>query len=233
MRILRIELAATAEEKQEKRRPRKFIEDDDVPDLADDDDSDSDDETQDNHRETYWKNAHTIAETTASAMNKSESSSESYSGRKRSINMSTPLEKLQQTMPQDTFDNHTVLQAKSDSSIQNLWHQRLGHPNNRHLRDMANNPLYLSRGFPALTSKQLDMRPVCDAYMTGKSHTITSHKIIDKDATKKGQSWSVDLTGRKDTAAIGDGANIGVVFIEHSTRFSVTYTIKTTTRTAF
>ena len=62
--------------------------------------------------------------------------------------------------------------------------------------------------------------------MIGKSHTVTSHKEIDKDSFKKGQSWSMDLTGRKDTAALGDEALIGVVFIEHSTRFSVTYTIK-------
>ena len=91
---------------------------------------------------------------------------------------------------------------------------------------MAANPIYIARGFPALTKRQLDMHAVCDSCMIGKSHTRTSHKEIYKDNTKKGQSWSVDLTGRKDTAAIGDGAFLGVVFIEHSTRFSVTYTIK-------
>jgi hypothetical protein len=141
-------------------------------------------------------------------------------------NTTKSTEQSQQSVQQNTSDNHSMLQAKSDSSIQNLWHQRLGHPNNRRLREMAANPIYIARGFPALTKRQLDMHAVCDSCMIGKSHTRTSHKEIYKDNTKKGQSWSVDLTGRKDTAAIGDGAFLGVVFIEHSTRFSVTYTIK-------
>ena len=62
--------------------------------------------------------------------------------------------------------------------------------------------------------------------MIGKSHSITSHKNIDNEATKKGQSWSVDVTGRKDTPAIGDKATMACIFVEHNTRLSVTYTIK-------
>ena len=89
---------------------------------------------------------------------------------------------------------------------------------------MANNPIYTSRGFPALTSRQLDMKAVCDACMIGKSTTVTSHRDIEISSVK-GQSWSIDLTGRKDTPALGNGAHIGVVLMEHSTRFSVTYTI--------
>ena len=138
----------------------------------------------------------------------------------------TSLVTLQQSLPQETYNTHTVLQAKADSNIQNLWHQRLGHPNNRRLRDMANNPLYLSRGFASLTSKQPDMRQMRDACMLGKSHKITSHKLIDKDTSKKGQTWSIDLTGAKDTPAIGNAAIIGVVIIEHTNRFSCAYTIR-------
>ena len=115
--------------------------------------------------------------------------------------------------------------GNTTKSIQNLWHQRLGHPNNRRLREMANNPIYTTRGFPALTSRQLDMTAVCDACMIGKSTTVTSHRDIEISSVK-GQSWSIDLTGRKDTPALGNGAHIGVVLMEHSTRFSVTYTIE-------
>jgi hypothetical protein len=62
--------------------------------------------------------------------------------------------------------------------------------------------------------------------MIGKSHKMTSHKHLSNEATKKGQSWSVDVTGRKDTPAIGDEATMACVFVEHNTRLSVTYTIK-------
>ena len=61
--------------------------------------------------------------------------------------------------------------------------------------------------------------------MIGKSTTVTSHRDIEISSVK-GQSWSIDLTGRKDTPALGNGAHIGVVLMEHSTRFSVTYTIE-------
>ena len=96
---------------------------------------------------------------------------------------------------------------------------------------MANNPIYTDRGFPALTSRQLDMTAVCDACMIGKSTTVTSHRDIEISSVK-GQSWSIDLTGRKDTPAIGNNARIGVVLMEHSTRFSVTYTIENNDETS-
>ena len=70
------------------------------------------------------------------------------------------------------------------------------------------------------------MAAVCDACRIGKATAVTSHKQIDSESYKKGQCWSVDFTGRKDTASIDDKAVIGVVFVEHTTRFSVTYTIE-------
>jgi hypothetical protein len=91
---------------------------------------------------------------------------------------------------------------------------------------MAKNPMYIERGFPALTPRQLDMKAVCDSCRIGKSTKKTSHKIIDKDSYLKGQCWSIDLTGRKDTPALGNGAVLGVVLVEHTTRYSVTYTIQ-------
>ena len=109
---------------------------------------------------------------------------------------------------------------------QMLWHSRLGHPNNRRMREMAKNPMYIERGFPALTPRQLDMKAVCDSCTIGKSSKKTSHKIIDKDSYLKGQCWSIDLTGRKDTPALGNGVVLGVVLVEHTTRYSVTYTIQ-------
>jgi len=69
--------------------------------------------------------------------------------------------------------------------LQNLWHQRLGHPNNRRLRDMARNPLYTSRGFPALTPRQMDIAAVCDACRIGKATKITSHKEVDSENGKR------------------------------------------------
>ena len=247
------ELGLPRWKEEETKKERRYIEDDDkIPELRSDDD-DSDDEDNNTAKHSHWRLTHNDAARATASTNpltlsqsqatSSQANPESSKRARESTNYQTHInartqpalysantlhtEDTQKTSGlQNPITKPTAISERTQVSIQNLWHQRLGHPNNRRLRDMANNPLYLSRGFPALTSKQLDMRQVCDACMTGKSHTITSHKSIDKDATKKGQSWSVDLTGRKDTAAIGDGAHIGVVFIEHSTRFSVTYTIQ-------
>jgi hypothetical protein len=72
----------------------------------------------------------------------------------------------------------------------------------------------------------MDIAAVCDACRIGKDKKITSHKKIDSENYKKGQCWSVDFTGRKDTPSIDDKAVMGAVFVEHTTKFSVTYTIE-------
>ena len=197
-------------------KPRKFVEDDDdVPDLQDEDDDSDDEDTPSRHQTSNWRDAHKIAaHATSSTTSPTSTKNTGSSPTSRST-------KSKQTTSEPRSD-----MTPNTQTIQNLWHQRLGHPNNRRLREMATNPIYIARGFPALSPRQLDMKTVCDACMIGKSHKITSHKEISHDATKKGQSWSVDVTGRKDTPALGDQATMACVFIEHFTRLSVTYTIK-------
>jgi hypothetical protein len=129
-------------------------------------------------------------------------------------------------LPKNPTETQRNTYANTRLTEQMLWHSRLGHPNNRRMREMAKNPMYIERGFPALTPRQLDMKAVCDSCRIGKSTKKTSHKTIDKDTYLKGQCWSIDLTGRKDTPALGNGAVLGVVLVEHTTRYSVTYTIQ-------
>jgi hypothetical protein len=236
------ELGITDKKKSRKAKPRKYIEDDeDVPDLQSEDDDSDDEDTHSRYQTSDWRNTHNAAaHSTLSAPsitftddNNAPTSTSSMRSKRtmNTLEINPPATQLKATAIRPSVNTVKTSEPQTNiapnaRSIQNLWHQRLGHPNNRRLREMANNPLYTSRGFPALSARQLDMKAVCDSCMIGKSHSITSHKNINHEATKKGQSWSVDVTGRKDTAAIGDKATIACVFVEHNTRLSVTYTIK-------
>ena len=192
----------------ETKKEQNFIEDDDdIPELRSDDE-DSDDEDNYSTKHQHWRLSHNeAARATASTNSHAISQSQATSSQARSESSNRAREKSTNYQPDNNLIMQPALHSantlhtadtqkppslqnpnakpsavsdRTQLSIQNLWHQRLDHPNNRRLREMAANPIYIARGFPALTKRQLDMHAVCDSCMLGKSHTITSHKEIYK-----------------------------------------------------
>jgi hypothetical protein len=181
-----LELGIPDRKKTTQTKPRKYLEDDDdVPELQSEDDDSDDEDTPSRYQTSDWRNAHkaaahsTLSSPSITSTDNNSTPTSTTSTRSKQIMNTTKINppSPQRNTPAIRLSVNTVENSESRTDIapsaqtlQNLWHQRLGHPKNRRLREMAMNPIYTARGFPALSARQLDMKAVCDACMI-ENHT--------------------------------------------------------------
>ena len=127
-------------------------------------------------------------------------------------------------MPESLFGTIEIdvnITTLNPRNLYSLIHCRLGHPNERKVRHMANTDIYRERG---ISLDENDMEPrgeYCDICAESKGHQVISHKEVDKEQSELGLVWHIDLPAQNDTPAIITGNRSRALFTERKARLRV------------
>jgi hypothetical protein len=119
---------------------------------------------------------------------------------------------------------NVMLTCLSADSKQSLWHYRLGHIADRKLAFMLRQPHYQARGLVIKNPESIiRMQQYCDCCEEVKGRKIRSTITVDREASKLGMDWHVDLLGKHQEPALGTKNEYIVVFTDRYSRYRVVY----------